>query len=642
MSEIRAEVYSLTPITTHPKHYRWTLLLPGVLTLVVHGPGIDNFLYTHDGWNDVQLGENLLDGNLELRENLTRIVPTLSFAVRALFGLEMWAWHLPNIFLHGLNAYLVLWLAAFLSKSRTTGLFASLLFATAPLLSHPVEWVGGSYDLFATTGVLIAIRGACKGSPWQAALGTLLAMLSKEVGVVTCGVAFCCFAAANGLPKTKAHWLDSGRRILPILLATSAVAGLRVLQVTLVEDPFAGRAIEADFGQWVAACPAAIGFAGIASLADVLGQQQPTGLEPVGFVLFAVLVIATAGRRLWQVNGWLLIAAAGSLIPVSLIGMGLEEMLQNPRYLYLATALTAPIVPLLLAPRTRLNHLTLSALIAVGAWTTLDRTLKSRQVTSGVKPVAEAVLASPEGTRIWVFSGFYDEPTSRFLMSQWLSARRGIRAGYVMRGQDRVFVRLGDAQTDAAQAYFKPLALRVRPALTDIQLLQTLGDEPAAEPIPNSNSQSLRRTAEKSWVTVPNRWIAVAPKDSEDPFPIVNGTELQANHYLGPVASAELHPVAALSIDRPITGLELTLKVQSAAKVRYASGYHERFGAIFFGPNWSPRHAMSFELDADSETPQVISLTWEDDPIAPKQPSQIGLLPLNYPGKVTVMGVRVR
>ena len=51
---------------------------------------------------------------------------------------------------------------------------------------------------------------------------------------------------------------------------------------------------------------------------------------------------------------------------------------------------------------------------------------------------------------------------------------------------------------------------------------------------------------------------------------------------------------------------------------------------------------MSFELDADSETPQVISLTWEDDPIAPKQPSQIGLLPLNYPGKVTVMGVRVR
>ena len=35
--------------------------------------------------------------------------------------------------------------------------------------------------------------------------------------------------------------------------------------------------------------------------------------------------------------------------------------------------------------------------------------------------------------------------------------RRGIRAGYVMRGQDTVFVRLGDAQSDAAQAYFTPL-----------------------------------------------------------------------------------------------------------------------------------------------------------------------------------------
>ena len=160
----------------------WILLaLPGLIVALVHGPTLSNFLYTHDGWNDVQLGENILDGQLPLHENLLRIIPTLSFALRALFGLEMWAWHLPNVLLHMLNTYLVAWLTLQLSQRYRAAAVAAMLFASAPLLSHPVEWIGGGYDLFATAGVLLAVSGTLTKKHWLTVGGTLLALLSKEL-----------------------------------------------------------------------------------------------------------------------------------------------------------------------------------------------------------------------------------------------------------------------------------------------------------------------------------------------------------------------------------------------------------------------------------------------------------------------------
>jgi hypothetical protein len=579
---------------------------------------------------------------LELHENLLRLIPTLSFAVRALFGLEMWAWHLPNVLLHILNAYLVAWLTLQLGNQRTSAAIAGVLFASAPLLSHPVEWIGGGYDLFATAGVLIAVRAVLTGRHWQALAGTTLALLSKEVGAVCVGVAFCALAASHGLPRTRVQVSQYLRRLSPVIGATVVIAVLRIVQATLVDDPFAGRSIDSNIGTWLAACPAALGFAGFAPLADLLGQQEPTGLDGLGFALFAALISTVAIARCWNTAGWLLLAAAGSLLPVSLINLGLEDMLQNPRYLYLATALSAPVLPLALGTSRLMPRAILGALIGISVWTGFDRTLKSREVTAAVKPVADQVLNSPDGSRVWVYSGFYDEPTARFLMSQWLVTRRGLRAGYIMRGQDKVFVRLGDAQSDAAQAYFKPLALRIRPAEHDIRILQVLGDTPVAETLQPERSSTARIEAKKPWELIENTWTPVAPIDPSDPLPEVSDSTLKAPHFLGPVASAELHPSGELTVEGTITGIELTLRVSSNAPIRYASGYHESYGAIFLGPDWSPRQAMSFALKTDTTESQIVRLRWSEEDLLQTQPQRIGLLPLNYPGTVSIEKVRVQ
>lgn len=621
----------------------WILLaLPGLIVALVHGPTLSNFLYTHDGWNDVQLGENILDGQLPLHENLLRIIPTLSFALRALFGLEMWAWHLPNVLLHMLNTYLVAWLTLQLSQRYRSAGVAAILFASAPLLSHPVEWIGGGYDLFATAGVLLAVSGTLTKKHWLTVGGTLLALLSKEVGVVTAGVAFCTLAATQGLPTTRRQCVDYLRRLGPIVMVTVIIAGLRIAQATLTDDPFAGRSIEPDVGKWLAACPAALGFAGVGALADLLGQQEPTGLDGVGFALFAAIICSIAIARHWTTTGWLLIAAAGSLVPVSLINLGLEDMLQNPRYVYLATALMTPVLPLALGTTHPLSRVILASLIAISVWTGLDRTLKSREVTAAVKPVAELVLGAPDGSRVWVYSGFYDEPTARFLMSQWLMTRRGIRAGYVMRGQDTVFVRLGDAQSDAAQAYFTPLSLRVRPGENDVRILQVFGLQKTAEALPNGPSTVSTQAQNGRWEQIESDWTPIQPIDPNDPLPSVAGATFTSPHFLGPVASAELHPSAAITVPGHMTGIELTLTVRSDASIRYASGYHESYGAIFLGPEWSPRYAMSFALRTDTTEQQVVRLQWDETDRFPEQPQQLGLLPLNYPGTVHIEKVQIR
>jgi len=628
---------------TTPAQHQWMLVaLPTLVVALVHGPTLTNFLYTHDGWNDVQLGENILDGQIALHENLLRSIPTLSFAVRALFGLEMWAWHLPNILLHAFNAYLVAWLTYRLSQCRESSVMAGILFASAPLLSHPVEWIGGGYDLFATAGVLFAVRAVIIGRAWQAAFGTLLALLSKEVGVVTVGVAFCAMAAIHGTPCSTDRIRDCIRKLRPIIAVTAFIAIVRIIQVTSIDDPFAGRSIQPDIGSFIAACPAALGFAGFAPLADVLGQQEPTGMDTLGFILFAILIGVIAATRAWKTSGWLLLAAAGSLVPVSLISLGLEDMLQNPRYLYLSTALLAPVIPLSLKSRTSISRVVVGSLILISIWTGFDRTLKSRAVTSAVKPVASRVLEAPDGSRVWVYSGFYDEPTARLLMSQWLVTRRGIRAGYVMRGQNKVFVRLGEAQTDAAQAYFKPLALRVRPAESDIRILQILGEEPTAERMPPAQIATRTPAAHAQWDVINPDWSPVPPLDTDDPLPVISGSTLESHHFLGPVASAELHPTGAFSVAGTISGLELTLSVTSNAPIRYASGYHETYGAIFLGPDWSPRQAISFELKTDTEELQTIRLEWDTDDLLQSEPTTVGILPLNYRGSVRVEGIRIR
>ena len=620
----------------------WELGLAAGAAWAVHGATLGNFLYTHDGWNDVLLGETIAAGGIGIHENLLRILPTLSFGLRALSDLSMIAWHLPNVLLHGVCAALVVALAARLQVSPWARRVAGVVFGVAPLLAHPVEWIGGGYDIFATCGVLVAAVAFLDRRPWLTAVGVLVAVLSKEVGATAPAIlALLAFA----LPGAHRQLL---RRLAPAVVIVVLALGLRWAQVSQApDDALAGRSVAARPGAFALSAPAGVGLAAVAGLAELLELRDPERALPIGWAAVLVLLIgvvarqrgAKAGEGPWRPLAALAGAGAIALAPVSLIAMDAAMMVENTRYLYLSAALLAPVLPAILIGPGRRPELAVGAvLLVIATWGGVDRVAKSLDQADAAEAVAREVLKSPPQTRVWVLSGLYDEATARFLMSHWLHSRRQIRALYVMRGTGRTYARRPGAGHDAAQSYFGPAPGPFQAqsvAASDRVLLQ---DAIAARVLSVAPAAAAGGAGRKAELTGP--WLAVAPPDPEDePVRITDGGRtLHVERYLGPIASAEVVPGVQIQLPEtggsPLRRVVLDLRVRSSARPRYGSGYHERFGVAFIG-GWS----ASYELRAGGGLQRVaLDLTW--DPVSARG-AVLGLLPLNYPGTVTVERVEV-
>ena len=124
--------------------------------------------------------------------NLYRPAVTLSFALtRRLFGLAPWPYHLTNVLLHCLAAYLVLLLLRrFMSPAAA--LAGSLVFAVHPLHTEAVANIANRSELLCHTAGLAALLLCLTARPprpagvWRAAaaaLCLLLSFLSKESGL---------------------------------------------------------------------------------------------------------------------------------------------------------------------------------------------------------------------------------------------------------------------------------------------------------------------------------------------------------------------------------------------------------------------------------------------------------------------------
>lgn len=176
------------------KHWRWWCAGVFALTVLLHLAPVENYLDNDDAWNYVLESQMLLDGEGSAwvsgdsyfkRQNLLRIIPSLSFVTRyGLFGLAMPAWHIPSIFLHALNALLLILLARRLGLGRFTAIMSGALFGLSPLHSHTISWIGGSFDLFCGAFFLGALLAF---SHRRTALGLLMtagAMMSKESGTM--------------------------------------------------------------------------------------------------------------------------------------------------------------------------------------------------------------------------------------------------------------------------------------------------------------------------------------------------------------------------------------------------------------------------------------------------------------------------
>ncbi len=72
------------------------------------------------------------------------------------FGLQPFTYHLVNLALHAMNALLLFMLVYALSKSRSVGFIAALLFAVHPVNVEAVAWIAARKDLLSTACFLAA------------------------------------------------------------------------------------------------------------------------------------------------------------------------------------------------------------------------------------------------------------------------------------------------------------------------------------------------------------------------------------------------------------------------------------------------------------------------------------------------------
>ena len=105
----------------------------------------------------------------------------------ALGGYEVVGYHLVNIGLHAINAYLVWWLAQLLWGRRRQALWAALLFALHPICTEPVNYISSRSESLGAVFFLLSFclfaKGEQKESTWSMA-GSLFAfalgLLSKS------------------------------------------------------------------------------------------------------------------------------------------------------------------------------------------------------------------------------------------------------------------------------------------------------------------------------------------------------------------------------------------------------------------------------------------------------------------------------
>ena len=620
----------------------WQYLCVALIGAALYLPTLSHQLYTHDGWNDVLLGELVLSGGLNWSENLLRLIPTLSFGLRSYFELSTWAWHLPNIVLHGANAALIVALAHRIQPQLWAALLSGIFFALSPLFVHPVEWVGGSYDLFATAGVLGCLVAILDRRPLIAALAAIVALLSKESGLTLPVLAALAIVAAEGIPNTRAKCYAQIKRLAPIVVLSVICLLVRLAQISGAEhDALAGRSPTLDWAALFTEGIPAVGSAAIAVLSEILEVRENAAwlgwVVVVGLSISAIL-LPKQKRPILS----LLIASWAALIPVMLIGMDHSLMLENPRYLYLSAALASPLLPSLLAlERIPIRMaLTIAAVVAgLGAYHTVDGIEKTGRQSAAVTPLVEQLSIQPSGTRVWVFSDFYDEASARFLMSRWLNNKRGVSVRYVMRGTGVVYQR-GRASSDAAQSYFGP-GKKFEPNM--LQPTDRLFVHQATVGVLSPTSiATLPRTG--PWITVLGAVKAAPPADPEDEAVILNGNKIEVSRFMGPIFGMELHPhvnVTEISGRPPLTGIEITYTAQTRGNTRYGSGYHELWAAFMWGPA-DARQALSFEIIANGQSQQV-QLDLSHDPGAQRTiPQQLSLIALNYPGTLAIERIRIR
>jgi len=193
----------------------WTLPVFVVLAVLLFAPTIAAGFFS----DDFVLLSRAAAGSYSMGNGFFRPLPMVVWSgLLAVFGHTPAVFHLVNILLHGLNAYLVTIAARSAGLSPASGLLAGVLFLVHPVTVEAVTWVSALFDVAATCGALVFIVGVVQDRRWWQWAGLAAAFLSKETAVAAPVIALA-FAYPN-----RARL----RAALEGLLAVGAAAALRV------------------------------------------------------------------------------------------------------------------------------------------------------------------------------------------------------------------------------------------------------------------------------------------------------------------------------------------------------------------------------------------------------------------------------
>jgi tetratricopeptide (TPR) repeat protein len=133
-------------------------------------------------------------------------------AVRGVFGVEPWAFHLVNVLLHA--ACSVLLVAIVRPWLPRAAVLAGLLFAVHPVHTESVAWISGITDVSSACFALLALALWMRGRDLSGAVSLLAGLLCKEIAI-----AVPVLILAGSMRRVK--------RLIPYAVATAVYGALR-------------------------------------------------------------------------------------------------------------------------------------------------------------------------------------------------------------------------------------------------------------------------------------------------------------------------------------------------------------------------------------------------------------------------------
>lgn len=251
----------------------------------------------------------------------TRPLAGLTFWMNRQLSDAPWSWHLVNLLLHALAAWMV-WNTLRRLLPERAALIAAVLFAVHPLQTEAVTYVFARPILLATIFCLLALRWWLAGRVWLAAAWFALALLSKEEVA-----AFPLFLALLNLAerRPRGEW-----PALAVMASLAVGAAVRVMTIaTAGSGAGAGAASGIPWWQYLAAQgPAILRYLRLLLFpyGFTIDPDIPIPGAAVAVLCWALILAGAAfaarrcrggGPAFWMLAALLLLLPSSSVFPAS-------------------------------------------------------------------------------------------------------------------------------------------------------------------------------------------------------------------------------------------------------------------------------------------------------------------------------------